>query len=1033
MREELTDTGRVITYEGEQPLSVYIDLITCLTYMNSLDEPEPRRKNVTIQVFTPGESGAAIESNIAQVTIEILPVNDYAPIFDQNSYEGTVLENAPLGTSTGVTVSATDADVFSGTSITYEIPGDNEYFAVDSITGVVTTLLPLDADIGDRFYRFLIVASDNDDPVRTTAVNVTIEVLDENDITPQFNQTLYATSVPEDAAVDTSVLQVFGDDRDSSDSNSAITYRIDPFGASFGSGSAIASTIPFDIDQVSGVITILESLDFETTRVYTITVLAEDQGSPALTGTTQVQISVLDANDNPPEFIDAPYYVNTSENTPIATTVLTVTATDSDSSSNGQIVYSLQGTTLFDINPSTGEVFINEIIDYEIIRSLNFTVIARDSGDLPQSSTAQVYVVVINENDNPPFFDPSSYVFTVREGYGLQEQVFASDADGDQLTYLLTSDIFVINSTTGKLRSVDGFQFDYEVQTQYNFEVQVTDGLLSASANVTIDVQDENNLPPQFELDVYSTTVSENASIGASVTQVRATDGDTGTNAEIEYSIAVGNTGNVFTIDQNSGEITVASTLDFELEPTMYTLIILARNTAPPFLNDTANVIINITDANDIQPMLSLDPLNITFVENSASVLLASNLLVTDPDTHPLTQCTITLLRGPCGLTLEELAEACGTSEGCNGQCAESIAIDETLLSEGLSLSDTDDSESQTITISGSASDIMYQGVLRSLMYSNLASEPESKTRLVDIQCADNLRSSNTIQISIAVELRDEFCVEINATQSVFDYYEDMGSLAIGELAGFSLMDRDRSPHQLISEIQIVLENPLDDSYETISVTSDVPGLIITTINTEPSSGLELVTDDMLSPPVFNSVTIQITGEATPDDYAQVLQTLAYTNIRSEPTQGTRQITVIPFSDAPGCSPFQIEITVRLLNDNPPELILNTTDTLFYIEESGFLSFAAEAGLQVVDADHNDVFNMEAANVTLIGVEDEGQESLGYDPGLLPTGVDVMSSDGGMYVRSHPYLDIDICLETECFPHSHMEYAILISHYDRYL
>ena len=1001
MQEGINGTTRLITYSGRQPLASYINLLSQLQYINTLNEPQLGIRRVTAQVFTPSDDvGPSLGSNIAEIMIEVLPANDNSPVFNQSSYNGSVSENEPIGSPTGVTVSASDADI-GGMDITYRIDGNNLDFRVDPVSGVITTLRPLDADVPDYQHQITVIADDNDGPSRrSTSVIVTIEVLDLNDVTPVFDQASYNIPVHEDVAVGSTISSsVVARDTDRTPANSAITYRLqEPIGSGTPLGSAlgpIQASLPFTIDSVTGAVVTTESLDFETTLEYSFTVLAVDSGTPSLTGTTQVRVITQDVNDNAPEFLGLPYIVTLVESTAIGTTVLTVRATDADATTNGRIQYSLEGTNSFAINATTGGIVLVQTLDHETIQNITFTVTATDLGQTTaQSSVAQVSVTIINVNDNPPIFPPS--IFTVFENSVLQEQLNASDPDGDQLSYQLipenSTGIFEVDQLTGELRSVRAFTFDFESQETYVIVVQVSDGIFNVSTPIRIDVLDVNDLPPVFSQQLYNFSISEVLPVGSTLARVEATDGDTGTNAEIEYSILEGNTGNVFRVDQQSGDITVSTALDFDSPPIAYTLTVLARNPAPPYLNATTTVMVLLSDANDVEPMLSLDPLNITYAENSGQVSIAANIRVIDQDSsaHPVAQCTVNLLRGECGLSGIELTQACINSSTCLEQCAESIAVDETIIG-GVSLSSTVTNTSQTISIFGNAPELTYQQILATLVYSNLAGEPVPGARTVEIRCQDGIHLSNTLQLLVSVELRNEFCIDISTNQNAFRYTEEMGALAIGLIADFTLNDDDRIPHNSVSQIDITLSNRLDGASENLSVTQ-IPGVTIVNVDgdapviSDPQAGEGMIA---------NTLTLEITGPASLETFTQVLQSLVYTNTHVEPTLGERRITITPVDGVLSCNAVELSITIVPVNDNAPDLFLNVTNLVRYEEESGPVFFAAEAGLQIEDLDHNHLFSMDGANVSLGGVRDFGSEMLGYSEGLLPANISVSSAGGG--------------------------------------
>ena len=144
-----------------------------------------------------------------------------------------------------------------------------------------------------------------------------------------------------------------------------------------------------------------------------------------------------------------------------------------------------------------------------------------------------------------------------------------------------------------------------------------------------------------------------------------------------------------------------------------------------------------------------------------------------------------------------------------------------------------------------------------------------------------------------------------------------------------------------------------------------------------------------------DSLTLQITGPASIRIFTQVLQSLVYTNTHNEPSLGERRIVVTPVDGTLSCNSVNLTITVVPTNDNAPDLLLNVTNFVRYEEESGPVLFAVEAGLRIEDPDHNSVFGLEGANVTLEGVRDIGSEMVGYNGSLLPGSVSGSSESGG--------------------------------------
>ena len=983
LNDQFNGGTRVITYNGTDAIEAYMNLLTSLEFFNNLDEPRVGERRLTVQLFAPTDlPGEYLVSNVAEITIDVLPLNDNDPVFSQELYNGSVVEMSPTGTITGVIVMATDSDIYGETSITYEIVPPNSNFFVDPVSGVILTSAIIDAEL-DTFYSFAVIATDNDGPrSRSSSASVYIEVIDVNDNPPVFSQSSYTISVSESTPAQSVILQVIAVDVDSSFINSNVRYEILP--PEQGSGAPIdplpespsdpVIELPFVIDPVTGEISLSESLDYETAQHFSFRVLASDSGSPSMTDTTQVTIVVEDANDNTPQFTNAPYLVTLNESLSVPTRILTVSAIDSDSGTNRDIRYSLLGTELFAIDSLSGVVSLVMSLDYEFQQSLNFTVDASDSGSPQQSAEEPVFVTILNVNDNPPQFSQDSYKFNVPENSALNVEVIATDEDFDQITFMPFfgfSPYFELDAFTGVITNVRGFSLDYEMQPQFELVVEATDGLFSSFVNVTINVLDLNDLEPVFVASSYSAVINESLPIGSSILQVRAVDGDSGTNAEIEYLLDSSEGSAPFNVNSQTGEIVVASALDFETLPIRYMFRVVARNTAPPYFNDTTVVTIELTDTNDIRPMLSIDQPNIPFIENSDSELIAANIVVTDADSaeHPITMCSVVLSR--------ELCDSPGVDI-----CRESISVNETSATQlGLTITVLDEIENQTVVITGSASELVYQQVLASLEYANMAEEPNPGVRSVSVQCFDGDFASNVLQIFIDVQLIDEFCSTIEASRVSFNYTEESGVLRIGNQAGFTLSDRDRAPHNTLMQLQITLRNRLDGEYETVTAL-ETPGLEIMSSDSI-GSGMTITPD---------TLSIVATGPASISVYEQFLQTLVYENNHTEPTSGLRQIEVVPIDPAGDCSLLLLTLSIALLNDNPPILVLLTSNNVPYVEGSGDLPYASEAGLTITDADNNQLFLLQSSSITLEGALDNGMEVLGYDTSSLPSGVSVTTS-----------------------------------------
>lgn len=130
----------------------------------------------------------------------------------------------------------------------------------------------------------------------------------------------------------------------------------------------------FSINPETGVISVFEMLDYERIREYLLTIQATDLGEPPLSNQAMVNISILDANDNPPIFGQLQYTAQISEDVHMGEIVIKVSATDLDSELNGKIHYALvkgDHHQQFTIDPYTGNITVAKPLDREQVIALS--------------------------------------------------------------------------------------------------------------------------------------------------------------------------------------------------------------------------------------------------------------------------------------------------------------------------------------------------------------------------------------------------------------------------------------------------------------------------------------------------------------------------------------------------------------------------------------------------------------------------------------------------------------------------------------
>lgn len=540
-------------------------------------------------------------SNISGlVTIQILDVNDNAPIFVSTPFQSTVLENVPIGYSV-IHIQAIDADSGENSRLEYSLvdTGSSFPFSINNNTGWIVIASELDRETVD-FYTFGVEATDHGTPPMTSSASISITILDVNDNNPEFTQKEYYMRLNEDAAVGTSVLTVSAIDRDI---NSVITYQI--------SSGNTRNRFSITSQSGGGLITLALPLDYKLERQYTLTITASDG---TRLDTAQAFINVTDANTHRPVFQSSHYTVNVNEDRPVGTTVVIISATDEDTGENARITYFMEDSVpQFKIDADTGAVTTQMDLDYEDQVSYTLAITARDNGIPQKSDTTYLEILVNDVNDNAPVFLRDSYQGSVYEDVpaftsvlqvsatdrdsGLNGRVFytfqgGDDGEGD----------FIIESTSGIVRTLR--RLDRENVPFYQLKAFAVDkGIpaLKTPVVVQVTVLDVNDNPPVFEKDEFDIYVEENSPIGLVVARIVAMDPDEGTNAQIMYQIVEGNIPEVFQLDIFSGELTALLDLDYEARSEY---VIVVQATSAPLVS-RATVHVRLRDLNDNPPVLS--------------------------------------------------------------------------------------------------------------------------------------------------------------------------------------------------------------------------------------------------------------------------------------------------------------------------------------------------------------------------------------------------------------------------------------------
>uniref|UniRef100_A0A8C3SRV4 FAT atypical cadherin 4 n=1 Tax=Chelydra serpentina TaxID=8475 RepID=A0A8C3SRV4_CHESE len=594
--------------------------------------------NYTLTVVAT-DKGQPCLSSSTDVVVVVLDINDNNPLFAQKLYKVEVGENTLTGTDL-TQVFATDGDEGTNGQVRYSIisGNTNNEFRIDSVTGVITVAKPLDREKKPS-YSLTVQSSDRGSSPRTDTATVSIVLMDVNDFIPTFELSPYSVQVPENlGTLPNVILQVIARDDDQG-LNSKLTYLL------VGGNEDSAFTL-----SASGELHLVQTLDRETKEQYILLITAADSGSPALTGTGTIAVTVDDVNDNVPTFAFKMYSTTIAEDAPTGTDILLVNSSDADASINAVISYTLiGGNSQFTINPSTGQIITSALLDRETKENYTLIVVACDGG-FPKalSSSTSVLVTVADVNDNPPKFQHHPYVTHIPSPTTSGSFVFAvtvTDADSGpnaELHYSLmgkNSEKFHIDPTRGAIMAAEPMTGASEV----TFSIHVKDsGLHPKTDSTTVTVRFVNKADfPQVQAEQQTFIFPENQATGTLVTTV---SGSSSRGGSLSYYIASGNLCNTFQIDQLTGQFSISQPLDFE-EIQKYVVWIEARDTGFPPFSSYEKLEVTVVDVNDNAPEFERDPFIAEIMENLSPRKILT-LTAVDKDSGPNGQLNYEIIDG---------------------------------------------------------------------------------------------------------------------------------------------------------------------------------------------------------------------------------------------------------------------------------------------------------------------------------------------------------------------------------------------------
>ncbi|XP_055027053.1 cadherin-23 isoform X2 [Misgurnus anguillicaudatus] len=503
------------------------------------------------------------------VYLRIVDVNDNNPVFKQPLYQKSLFEDVALGTII-VSVSATDADSGLFSVIEYGLVDGEGKFGITPTTGDIYILSRLDRETKDR-YTLTAYARDNPggspNNRRENSVQVQLTVMDVNDFRPRFSERVFSTSVFENEPVGTSVITLTATDLDEGE-NALLTYSLQGPGAD-----------AFSLDPDTGLIRSLRLL--QSFERFNLTVVATDHGRPPLWGTTSLQITVIDVNDNRPVFVRPANgtIMHILEEQPPGLVVYEVFATDADEGVNGEVRYSFLQTGAgnrdwenFHIDAVTGVITTAVKLDREKQALYSLVVVAYDLGQpVPYETMQPLQVALSDIDDNEPVFlkpprgslpyqslsvpehsSPGMVVGNVTgavdadEGSNAIVYYFIAGGDSDGNFGLSVAGVLRVKKDLDR-EEIPVYSIIVKASSNRNWSppraqrsqrAQVLDPSRDPTLQeVRIFLEDINDQPPRFTKLEYTAGVAADAKVGSDLIRVQAIDNDIGNNSIVLYHI----------------------------------------------------------------------------------------------------------------------------------------------------------------------------------------------------------------------------------------------------------------------------------------------------------------------------------------------------------------------------------------------------------------------------------------------------------------------------------------------------------------
>lgn len=541
------------------------------------------------------------------------------PRFSSSSFSEYLHENTTEGSVVATDVVCAEVDSINSrvVDLNIKITSGNTNSSFKIVDNKIYTSESLDFEKVKR-YDLQITCTN---ALNISAVtNLTIVILNINDNPFKFNEIEYTIDVFENATKN-DLLETF-EASDADYPDNVIEYYL----------TSTEYNDIFLLNVTTGELSVglIRPFDRETRDNYTLEVsahLLNMDSSIKHTVVTQVDVNVKDINDFTPLFSESVYIVtNLSQSNVKGDTVVVTSAIDKDLGLSSEFVFTIQNNSYFNINPSTGEVFIDAVFLDK--GTYKLYVYATDSGS-PSLTGTSVIDIVVAVTPNDIHFGKNKYVFNVTENGAIGELLGVTEAtlydiandsiSTSELKYTMADSLlpFILNPTSGAVTVKT--PLDYEYQDMYEFTVTASypthPSVPTATATVQVIVEDMNDNSPVFVPSSYSKLLYVDSEVGTTVSTVHASDKDEDGKQIVMYSLT-GDYG-PFMINSTSGVIVLGSILELPLD---YHFKVTATDSGQPSsLSNETTVHVTVTRRGAIHPLLTSTQIIFTVSESVSS------------------------------------------------------------------------------------------------------------------------------------------------------------------------------------------------------------------------------------------------------------------------------------------------------------------------------------------------------------------------------------------------------------------------------